>query len=153
MEALVTNPAPLPHLFGRFTVILKDHDHLEQTLSRLREMCAELESPTRDLPVELSPPPLLQSLYADLSEHFAAEESPAYFGTVLEEAPSLAQPIAALEWEHASFLADIERLQNLAEVREQWPQLALQTRELVAELERHEQAESVLLRQLFFPAR
>lgn len=46
---------PLPSLFGRFTAVLKDHEHLAVTLGRLRHMCAALEQQPHTLSPELSP--------------------------------------------------------------------------------------------------
>ncbi|HYP99888.1 MAG TPA: hemerythrin domain-containing protein [Polyangiaceae bacterium] len=147
----MTQAVPLPSLFGRFSAILKDHDHLGTTLKRLRLMCATLESGALELPPELFPPPLLDELYSDLKAHFASEESKAYFGTVIDEAPALAPQISILEWEHQCFLATVERLLSIANDRTHWSTLPPATRELVADLERHERAESTLLRELFFP--
>ena len=146
----MTTPA-LPSLFGRFTAILKDHDHLGHTLVHLKTMCAALEAGAPDLPTELAPHVLLNELGTDLRVHFAAEESADYFGAVLEEAPSLGSQIAELEREHRGMLASIERLRQLAQQRERWAMLLLPMRELIATLERHERSESVLLHQLFFP--
>jgi hemerythrin len=147
----VTATAPLPSLFGRFSAILKDHDHLGTTLKRLRMMCATLEAGAPELPSELRPGPLLDELYADLRAHFASEESKEYFGTVIDEDPSLAPQITALEWEHQTMLATVERLVIMANDRRRWSTLPPPTRELVVDLERHERAESSLLRELFFP--
>lgn len=142
---------PLPTLFGRFTAILKDHDHLSVTLRQLQKMCAALEA--GHVPDDPSPPLLFQELLADLSEHFAAEESPDYFGTVVEEAPALAPRIAALKWEHLGFLATVERLLRSAQRPDAWPGLLEPTKQLVFALGEHERLESALLRQLFSTAR
>lgn len=142
---------PLPSLFGRFTAIFQDHDHLAKTLRRLRTMCAALEDGQAQLPAELAPEALLGQLQASLAAHFGAEESADYFGVVMEEEPHLAPQIAGLRWEHMTMLHAVEVLCQLAKDRERWLHLPAPTRELVAELERHEQAESRLLRNLFFP--
>lgn len=147
----MTATASPPSLFGRFAAILKDHDHVGTTLKRLRKMCATLESGARELPVELLPVPLFDELQANLRAHFGREESKEYFGAVIAEAPSLLAQVTALEWEHQSMLASVERLLNIARDDRHWSALAPATRELVADLERHERAESSLLRQLFFP--
>lgn len=140
---------PLPSLFGRFTVIFQEHDHLAKTLRRLRTMCAALEDGQAQLPADLSPETLLGQLQTDLAAHFLAEESASYFGVVVEEAPNLAPQIAGLKWEHLSMLHAIDVLCELAKDRERWLHLPAPTRELVAELTRHELAESKLLRALF----
>lgn len=147
----MTATTPLPSLFGRFTAIFKDHARLGTTLRRLRALCMTLEAGARPPPSE-RPARLLDELYADLKEHFTAEESREYFGTVLEEEPSLAPQIASLKWEHLSMLRTVERLRAAAQDEGQWPALPVPTRELVAELESHERSESVLLRRLFLEA-
>lgn len=152
-DSLMSQPQPLPSLFGRFTAILQDHDHLAKTLRLLRLMCNALEEGQTALPLNLDPKRLLGELHRDLAEHFAAEESPEYFGTVVEEAPSLVAQVAGLKWEHLTMLRAVEVLREIAELRNRWSELPLPTHELVGQLQRHEQAESTLLRQLFAPPR
>jgi hemerythrin len=143
--------SPLPSLFGRFTAILKDHDHLKTTLGRLREMCAALEVEIAELPPALAPERLLHELYDDMKEHFTAEESQAYFGAIMDEAPALRPRVAELISDHSVVLAAVQDLLNLARQPDGRTRLAFRTRELVAHLERHERAESVLLREFFSP--
>ena len=144
---------PLPSLFGRFTAILQQHDHLGKTLRRLRSMCAALENGQTALPSELAPNVLLVTLHADLDRHFGAEESIEYFGIVVDESPALAPQIAGLKWEHMTMLRAARVLSRRAQDHARWPDLVVPTRELVAELEQHERAESSLLRQFFSPSR
>ena len=141
---------PLPSMFGRFTTILQAHDHLGKTLRQLRAMCVALEAEQELLPAELTPDALIAELLADLTAHFGAEESQEYFGVVLEEEPRLAPEIAGLKAEHMTMLRGVEVLHTLSKDRWRWLQLVAPTRELVAQLERHERAESKLLRGLFF---
>lgn len=140
----------MPSLFGRFTAILKDHEHLGSTVRGLKAFCFALEDGLSDLPPELEPRPLLAALRSDLRQHFGAEESEAYFGTVMAEAPELEVEIAALKSEHATMLGAVEVLVQLATDRERWAHLPGPTRLLVTQLERHEGSESKLLRSLFF---
>jgi hypothetical protein len=142
-------PQSLPSLFGRFTAILKDHDHLGMTLRDLRAVCAALEN-GQDVPDELQPPRLLLSLKTELGQHFGAEESEEYFGTVVAENPELEVEIAALKAEHSTMLRAVDVLLNLATDPERWAHLPGPTRLLVTQLARHERAESKLLRNLFF---
>jgi len=146
----VTDHAPLPSMFGRFSAVLQEHDHLRTTLGRLREMCATLEE-SSELPPDLAPEPLFDELFSDLKSHFASEESPAYFGTVVDEAPALAPQINTLKREHIDMLMRIEELLGVAQDQQRWGTLPHPTRQFVAILERHERAESTLLRELFFP--
>lgn len=145
----MSEPHALPSLFGRFTAIFKDHDHLATTLRQLRRMCAALEANATDPPLELAPEPLLRELRTDLIQHFSAEESSAYFGTVVEEAPALAPRITALVTEHGVMLELLERLLQMASTHTRWASLPMATRKLIAQLEQHERAESRLLRELF----
>jgi hypothetical protein len=147
----MSSTSPLPSLFGRFTAILRDHDHLGKTLRKLRQMCGALEAGEKEPAGELTPWVLLTELRRDLESHFAAEEDASYFGTVVDEAPGLAPDIAGLKWEHMTMLRGADVLCALAADRSRWSQLPKPTRELVAQLERHEGAESKLLRRFFSP--
>jgi len=142
-------PNDLPSLFGRFTAILGDHEHLSVTLRRLRRMCASLEAGQTSLAEELTPHALFAQLRTDLSKHFDAEESPDYFGVVISEAPALATQVAGLKWDHLAMLRAVNALCELSLDATRWSQLPLGTRELIGRLERHERSESELLRGLF----
>jgi hemerythrin len=110
-------------------------------------MCAALEAEA-PLPASLAPLELLEDLASDLSRHFAAEEADAYFGTIAEEAPLLATRIAQLTTEHATMLGAIADLCRFADDTARHRELSRAARELVAQLERHERDESLLLREL-----
>lgn len=148
----MTTSVNIPSLFGRFTAILQDHEHLGTTLKRLRLMCLTLEAPNA-VPDPIDPTPLLEHLQTDLAGHFAAEEAEPYFGTIAEEAPHLAYSIAQLRNEHAAMLAACATLCRLADDAERVTELCRATRQLIADLEQHERAESLLLRELFVPQR
>lgn len=140
---------PLPSLFGRFTAIFRDHDHLAKTLRHLRAMCASLDDRETPLPADLAPDVLIIDLRRHLGEHFAAEETDDYFGTVVEESPELASEIAGLKWEHMTMLRAADMLCDIAREPARWDQLSVPTRELIGQLERHERSENRLLRSLF----
>ena len=135
----------VPGLFGRFTAMVKDHEHLEATLLELKELCSALEAGQQERLLELQPKRLLSALRASLLDHFGAEESGAYFGAVVAAAPQLAPEFALLKAEHAIMLGAVEPLLQLTEDPGRWSQLAALTRLLVLQLERHESAESNLL--------
>jgi hypothetical protein len=143
-------PQSMPSLFGRFTAILKDHDHLGTTLRELKALCFALEDGRLSFSPDLQPGQLLKALKTDLEQHFGAEESDDYFGTVVAEAPGLEPAIAALKSEHATMLGAVEVLVQLAADPARWSHLPGPTRLLVMQLERHEGSESKLLRNLFF---
>jgi len=144
----MTAPANLPSLFGRFTAILQDHENLGTTLKQLRAMCLSLET-LQFLPATFAPRDLLEGLRADLSGHFAAEEADAYFGTIALEAPLLATRIGQLKNEHTAMLSAAASLCRVAADAGRAAELCEATRRLIAELEQHERAESLLLRELF----
>jgi hypothetical protein len=112
-------------------------------------MCGAIDNGRQPLPAELSPDVLILDLRVHLGVHFAAEEADEYFGTVIDEAPSLAPEIAGLKWEHLTMLKAADVLCGVARDRTRWSDLPGPTRELIAQLERHERNESRLLRGLF----
>jgi len=63
---------------------------------------------------------------------------------------NLTADIAGLKNEHVAMLHAIDMLSQLSNDHARWFHLPAPTRELVAELERHERAESTLLRNLFY---
>lgn len=143
-------PQSMPSLFGRFTAILKDHDHLGITLRELKALCSALDDGRDELPRELEPGRLLSALQTDLAQHFSAEESEEYFGTVVAEDPQLRAEIDTLKAEHATMLDTVGALVEIAADPARWTDLCGPTRRLVMQLERHEGSESKLLRSFFF---
>lgn len=143
-------PQSMPSLFGRFTAILKDHEHLGTTLLELKALCRALDDEAPALAQELEPRRLLSELKTELGQHFGAEESGDYFGTVVAEDPKLEREISALKQEHANMLGAVEALLELANDPRRWLLLPGPTRLLITQLERHEGAESKLLRDFFF---
>jgi hypothetical protein len=141
--------APLPSMFGRFTAILKDHAHLGKTLRRLRAMCSALEGDQVTTALDASPPLVLRRLRIELAEHFAAEESHGYFGTVIAEVPALSAQVGILKSEHQAMLQAADALLELARDARRWDFLPEPARALIDQLERHERAESVLLSGFF----
>ena len=145
----MTQAASLPDLFGRFTVVMREHRDLRHTVADLRRMCAALEDGLELKADSRSPPSLLGELQSDLSEHFAMEEAEAYFGTVVAEAPTLDARVAELKVEHVLMLHGVGVLCSIASDRSRWPELPRPTRELLSLIERHERAESQLLGEFF----
>lgn len=139
----------MPSLFGRFTAIWKEHEHLGTTLRELKALCAALED-GQGVPQSLEPAGLFVALEVDLKQHFTAEESDDYFGTVMAEDPGLELEIAALKSEHATMLNAVDMLVHLAADPGRWAHLPGPTRLLITQLERHEGSESKLLRRFFF---
>jgi len=139
----------LPSLFGRATTIFRDHQDLARTLRRLRTLCAALEARQAMPLADVAPARLLVELRTWLGEHFIAEESEDYFGVVRDEAPELAHAIGRLVEEHAEMLQTLDALARLARDPSGWSRLPEPVRGLMERLERHEHAESALLRRLF----
>jgi iron-sulfur cluster repair protein YtfE (RIC family) len=147
-ERSMSSSQPLPSMFGRFTAILQDHEHLAKTLRALRLMCQVLERGDH-MPTDLAPDRLLSELHSDLVDHFAAEESEEYFGTVMRDMPALVPQIGGLKWEHMTMLQAVGSLHSASRDRSRWNELPQPTREVIELLEQHERAESHLLRQYF----
>lgn len=146
----MTQPGTLPSLFGRFTAVLREHDHMGATLRELRRMCTALDR--RDGEAErFAPQQLFGRLRDELTKHFSAEEAEAYFGTVVEEAPVLGPQVHALKDEHAILLKAIDVLCELAVDASDSPRMTDLAWRFFARLEEHERAESALLRGLFHP--
>lgn len=146
----MSSSRPLPSLFGRFTAISQQHDQLTNTLRLLRSMCTALEAGAAP-PEGPAPELLLSDLSRHLNAHFAAEEGPAYFGAMRDEVPALCPDVDRLESEHRDMRRSIERLCAIAADHERWREVPVPTRELIGRLERHERAESQLLRSFFSP--
>lgn len=144
----MTQNQPIPHLFGRFTAVIAGHRDLALTLLELRSVCAALEDDQPLAVEQAAPPVLIGRLRADLSEHFAAEESDGYFGALLTEEPALSPRIAELEQEHDLMLQIVDALYALALDTKRWAELPRATRELLSLIDRHERAESMLVGQL-----
>jgi hypothetical protein len=145
----VTQAALLPDLFGRFTVVMREHRDLRHTVADIRRMCAAIEDKQELSGGSRLPASLLGELQSDLTEHFAMEKGEAYFGTLVAEVPALDSRIAELKLEHSLMLHGIGVLCALAGDRGRWPELPRPTRELLSLIERHERAESQLLGEFF----
>lgn len=139
---------PLPSLFGRFTAVLSDHADLRVTLRRLEQLCTTLEGTKQAPPVEPAALTLIAELFADLSQHFAAEEGDAYFGTMTRDRPSSAGRIAELKQQHTEMLDALGSLRRLAGTGS-WDELPPLARRFVAALRAHEIAEARLLQEFF----
>ncbi len=141
---------PLPTLFGRVTTTFSGHDHLGSTLEVLRRMCMALESEASTaLDAELTPGPLISDLLGNLSQHFAAEETDAYFGAVVAERPIFLRRILELKAEHAAMLETLLELRGMADDRLRWNAIAVPMLRFIGALHAHEQVEAMLLQEYF----
>jgi Hemerythrin HHE cation binding domain len=100
----------LPTLFGRFTAILSEHERFGVTLRRISAACPALESEHPAIAPDLQPGSLFADLFAELSQHFVVEEAEAYFGTLVQERPTLLHRVAELKAEHGAMLKTITEL-------------------------------------------
>ncbi len=140
--------ASLPPLFGRASIVSRS-PHLPVTLRRLDEMCLVLGSSPAALGGELHPPQLLADLSRELTLCFAAEESDAYYGVIIEERPSLLPTVSELAHEHVRIRQVVEALHCLSADRSYWRELGTRTERLLEQVHSHEHAEQQLLRELF----
>jgi hypothetical protein len=139
---------PLPSLFGRFTAISDEHEHLLTTLRRLADICTAIDSDERELVTELQPRRVIAELSTYLQHHFQIEEAPEYFGAVAAERPALVTRIADLRAEHTALLERAARVQSLGD-EWLWQDFAPAARELIEALRAHERLESALLDEFF----
>lgn len=130
-------------------MVLNDHRQLQGTLAALRRMCSEIQAEPSSVSAELQPHALLESLSHSLAAHFEVEESAGYFGTVATDQPVLASAIAVLTLEHAEMLESLHGLRAASMDRARWLELPPKVLDLVARLERHERAETQLMRSFF----
>lgn len=139
----------MPTLFGRASVVLREHAELRATLGRLRELCILLGD--ADVPAELDPYALLEQLRAQMLDHFAAEEADDYFGAIALMAPAFADRIAQLEDQHWELIEAAARIQGVARSASSPGRLATELKSLFQAFEAHEQAEATLVRDLIAP--
>lgn len=136
----------LPSAFGRFTVILSQHDELGRTVRQLRDLCAAWQREDRTDPAyDLDPVALLASWQRDLRAHFQTEEGDAYFGLFVREHPALVSKIADLRAEHTAMLEEIAALVELAKDRDESAAFAKRTQAVIRRFTEHEKVESVLM--------
>ncbi len=117
--------------------LLEEHRELRELMETI---CA-----TSDLSVML---PLLDELKDELKEHFATEEAPGGFGTVVSEsAPHKASVVDHLFAEHKEFLISVQRLHEAVENCLAGPVAEVRTAAalLKRRLRKHEAQENELL--------
>lgn len=132
-------------MFGRYTAILSEHQHLGQALRELDEMCVMLDAHDRGPPLEQEPVRLMAAFLEELSQHFAAEEADDYFGTMAREQPNLASAIAHLEAEHRAMLETLHGLVKAVADERNWPAVARAVRRVMVQLRAHEHRETQVM--------
>jgi hypothetical protein len=141
---------PLPTLFGRLTSLECEHEHLRTHLERVRALCAALSGRIdTPLPSDEERLRLIVEWQTQLSRHFEAEESPRYFGTLVADRPELIPRIGELRADHAAMLDSLRLLTTLAKEAIESRAFAVRALHLIEQLERHERAESELMREFF----
>jgi hypothetical protein len=138
----------LPTLFGRLTSLQGEHAELHTLLDRIRTICQVLTGHSDSATAgESERIQVIVEWRTRLSRHFETEESPRYFGTLVTERPALIPRVAELRAEHTAVLETLELLIRLAGDPDRTLEFAARTLGLIATLERHEQAESILMRE------
>lgn len=97
-----------PTVFRRITAVQHDHKALLEMVGQLRELQGVLKELRDGAPAQRLH--LIQDFALELYAHFSAEESEAYFGTLVFECPSLGPRIEALRSDHVRIcraLADV----------------------------------------------
>jgi hypothetical protein len=139
----------LPTVFERFTALSREHERLDVTLRHFRELCESLASERAAPGPDARPLVAIADLLADLSQHFAAEERDAYFGTIVLEQPSLLPRVAVLKAEHGAMLRTIAELGAIAADDHRRSELSAPALRLIARFQAHEHAENELLQEYF----
>jgi hypothetical protein len=150
-ESLMTATHPLPTVFGRLTTVLSEHEHLKDTQEKLVALCAALGAGQSPLPSNLAPARLIAKLRAELSRHFANEETDAHFGAVVRERPELLPRVVELRADHTTMLDLIDGLELIAAEETRWNELIAAIPVFLGQLRMHEQAESALVQEFFSP--
>lgn len=133
-----------PLLFGRVMALTSDHESLVKGLQQLEELCAH--APAAGERRQPGPGEFLRYFRRELSKHFDAEQSDAYFGVIRADRPSLAPVIAEFEEVHVRLLALSDELIALYETR-RWNDLARTAAQLAALFRQHERQESLLMQE------
>jgi CheY-like chemotaxis protein len=137
-------------LFGRFTAILRNSGRLVPLEQRL-EVLSSLVGSGGEAPSEGSElEPLFAEASRELSEQFAAEEADGYYGAIVAEEPALRARVGELKRDHLAILRAIEVLRAVSSDESLRWQLGACTRDLVSKLRAHDQAEQLLLHDLFW---
>jgi len=137
----------LPDLFGRATIVLGGHEGLRETVQVLRSISKAVREKR---PVSLEDVTARIAAFAErVHFHFAAEESPEYFGTLSTQSPSLEEAILRLRSEH-------RRMSELLSSLREFDDLSARAAEFGDELDRfldllaeHERREHELLSAFF----
>ncbi|HEY6561699.1 MAG TPA: hemerythrin domain-containing protein [Polyangiaceae bacterium] len=137
----------MPDLFGRATVVVREHGDLRQQVDWLRELCVRIVDD--QAPAELAPGVALTRFLEQLRGHFATEESPEYFGALAEGSPRLIRRLDQLRAEHAQMLTTLESLSALAAESPEPLGLAIGLGQFLDRLAAHEKQETLILQEYF----
>lgn len=133
----------LPTFFGRATAASTQHEHLAALLGKLNAACATLEQPPENASEFAE---LLGEFERETRDHFSAEESEGYFGTLASECPTLLPTIAELRADHTRMLEIIAELRAWANDGGRGSELPERVSALTEQFKAHERVESELVR-------
>jgi hypothetical protein len=139
--------APIPSLFGRVTAVLGEHADLYKGLKRLRRLSEGLAAGERSADAESRR--AVCDFLAELSSHFAKEETGDYFGLLVDERPALRSDVHALIAEHRAMAEAGVRIEAAFIDGMPATELAGDISRLLDTLERHERRENTLLQEYF----
>jgi hypothetical protein len=143
--------ASRPPLFGRVMALNTDHESLARMLRLLGETCSTVDPDGESMAPPRCSLEVLMDWRDELSRHFEAEESDAYFGVIRSDRESLRDAVERLEREHERLLAMSDRMIAMFEAR-QWSALARMTAQLTALFRAHERLEGTLMREFLQPS-
>jgi len=135
---------PMPTLFGRGTAVFKEHADLRPLVFRLKKHAADLAIGRQSDESEVES--ALAEFFNQLLAHFAAEEDEGYFGTFIEDHPTLSIKVERLLAEHEEMVDVIERLKMLSRRGGCSRDLGIGLTTLLERFEKHERDENSLMR-------
>ncbi|HVU02883.1 MAG TPA: hemerythrin domain-containing protein [Polyangiaceae bacterium] len=142
--------APLPDLFGRATIVLRGHEGLRGAVEEMRTLCAGLRA---EAPVAFEQARGPVDAFLDhLMAHFAAEESPDYFGALVLDSFGIARSVERLIAEHVEMRKTITALRDFANPGRRRIEFAVLLERLLDDFTAHERGESAAIQEFLRPS-
>ncbi len=130
-----------------FDLLLEEHKQLRALLSETAGLFAQRSAPLKEVVGKL------RQLDDQIHVHFQAEEASNCFPELVINSPRVSDRVTALLAEHGELRAAIhvlaEDAAQCAGTDEDWARLAAAFEQFAAKLMRHEQAENVLVQEVF----
>ena len=143
----MTTSSALPTLFGRATAVLGEHATLREIVDQLENVCRS--SGDGGAQPAAHHAQLIEQFRNLLFKHFAAEEDPGYFGTLVKAMPALGGEISRLCMEHQVFRLEVQRLIELSGAANKRDEFGVRLASLLDRFREHERSENLLIQEYF----